>query len=177
MTKPVENHRLKAPKSLRYAVFVVSSSRYEAVVHGKSYSDETGDIAVDLIKRSGNEVTTREIVPDEREAISSKVKQSAGRVDVVLLCGGTGLHPKDLTPEVVRPLFEKEIQGFGELFRGLSYREVGPAAMLSRASAGMIHGTAVFCLPGSPKGVELALKELILPEAGHICWVAKGYKD
>jgi molybdenum cofactor biosynthesis protein B len=87
---------------------------------------------------------------------------------VVVVTGGTGIAPRDNTPEALEPLFEKTLPGFGELFRSLSFAEIGPAAMLSRASAGTIGATAVFTLPGSPAGVRLALERLILPELAHI---------
>jgi molybdenum cofactor biosynthesis protein B len=89
-------------------------------------------------------------------------------VDVVVATGGTGFSPRDLTLEAVAPLFDRPLEGFGELFRMLSYQQVGAAAMLSRAAAGLIGDRAVFLLPGSPKAVTLAMEALILPEAGHL---------
>ena len=92
----------------------------------------------------------------------------------MIFSGGTGLHPTDVTPDTVEPLLERTIPGFGELFRWLSYGQVGSAAMASRASAGVFKGSLVFLLPGSPDGVELALTELILPEAAHLVYLARG---
>ena len=89
-------------------------------------------------------------------------------VDVVVLTGGTGFSPRDITLAAVGPLLERPVEGFGELFRMLSYQQVGAAAMLSRAAAGLIEGRAVFLLPGSPKAVALAMEKLILPETGHL---------
>ncbi len=177
MEGPVEEHRRRSPRKLKYAVYVVSSSRYDAMKKGRSFSDPTGDLAVSIIESAGNEVVIRNILPDEESAIMREIERSLNEVDVILLCGGTGLHPEDVTVEAASKLFEKEINGFGELFRYLSFKEIGPAAMLSRALAGIRKGRAIFCLPGSKKGVELALKELILPEAGHIVWVARGYEE
>ncbi len=88
--------------------------------------------------------------------------------DAIVVDGGTGFSPKDVTPEAVEPLSDEELPGFGELFRLLSYEEIGAAAMLSRAIAGIAHGKPVFVLPGSPKAVELAMTKLILPEVAHL---------
>jgi molybdenum cofactor biosynthesis protein B len=89
-------------------------------------------------------------------------------IDAVVFCGGTGFSPRDLTVDAVRPFLEREVDGFGELFRALSYAEIGAAAMLSRATAGVIRGCAVFMLPGSEAGVRLAMTRLVIPELGHV---------
>jgi len=176
MESPVREHRAKSPHRLKYAVFTVSSSRYRMKKEGKNFADPTGDLAVKLIESAENLVVMREVLPDEESSIKRELEVALREADVIVLCGGTGLHPRDVTVEAASGMFEKEIQGFGELFRQLSFREIGSAAMLSRATAGVCRGKVIFCLPGSTKGVELALKELILPEAGHIVWVARGYK-
>ncbi|MFQ5553151.1 MAG: molybdenum cofactor biosynthesis protein B, partial [Thermoplasmata archaeon] len=90
------------------------------------------------------------------------------QVAVVVVSGGTGLSPTDVTIETIAPLFQKELDGFGEVFRSLSYRDIGTAAIMSRATAGVIDGVLVACLPGSPKAVRLAMEEVLLPEMGHI---------
>jgi len=90
------------------------------------------------------------------------------KVDAIITCGGTGVGPKDLTIEAVRPLLDKEIRGFGEIFRHLSYEEIGSAAVLTNALAGVAGGKAIFCIPGSPQAASLAVEKLILPEAAHI---------
>lgn len=123
----------------------------------------------ELLEAAGNNVSFYRLVPDEKNtllnAISDALDSSA---DIVITSGGTGLAPKDLTIESVTPLFEKEIPGFGELFRYKSLEDIGTSVILTRASAGVIKGKAVFCLPGSPNAVKLALSEIIIPEAGHI---------
>ncbi|MDB4982915.1 MAG: molybdenum cofactor synthesis domain protein, partial [Myxococcales bacterium] len=92
---------------------------------------------------------------------------ASGRVDAVLVTGGTGLAPRDRTPEALAPLFERRLDGFGELFRALSFQEIGAAAMLSRAEAGVVGGVLVFLMPGSPAAVRLAMRKLIAPELAH----------
>lgn len=134
-------------------------------------ADESGPAARAELERAGVLVRDVVVVPDEAEAIRSAVL--AGDVDVVLLTGGTGVGPRDVTVETVRPLFEKELPGFGELFRARSAGEVGPAAILSRATAGVVAGTVVVCAPGSPRGARLAAS-LIAPELGHLVGHVRG---
>ncbi len=177
MKSPVHEHKAKSPKRLKYAVFTVSSSRFKAMKEGAEFSDPTGDLAAKLIESAGNSVIIRKVLPDDESSIKSELERALNEADVIILCGGTGLHPEDVTVEAATEMFEKEIRGFGELFRQLSFQSIGSAAMLSRATAGICKGKAIFCLPGSTEGVELALKELILPEAGHIVWVARGYES
>jgi molybdenum cofactor biosynthesis protein B len=109
-------------------------------------------------------------VADEAAAIAGALRALLGapEVDVVVLTGGTGFSPRDVTVEAVRPLLEREIEGFGELFRALSYRQIGPRAMVSRAFGGVAGGKAVFALPGSPKAVRLGMEELVLPVVSHL---------
>jgi molybdenum cofactor biosynthesis protein B len=115
-------------------------------------------------------VAGRRIVPDERAAIGRAVQEAIDdpAVDAVILSGGTGLAPRDVTYETVRDLLAKPIDGFGELFRMLSFEEIGAAAMLSRAVGGVTARTAIFALPGSSKAVELGVTRLIAPELGHL---------
>jgi len=174
--RSVDLHRERARSKLTFAVFVVSSSRHAAKSRGEAFVDESGDLAVSLVESAGHRVVERDVLPDSLEEIAEALKRVAGKVDVVLFLGGTGPHPKDVTVEAVRPSLTKELPGFGELFRMLSYEQVGPAAFLSRATAGVADGSVVFCLPGSPDGIRLALEKLILPEAEHAVWVARGYR-
>lgn len=146
-----------------FALLTVSDSRTEA-------TDTGGQRLRQLVEAAGHRVVSSGIVRDEIEAIRAAVTaalQSDG-VDIVLLTGGTGASPRDLTPEAVSTLFDKQLPGFGELFRMLSFAEIGSAAMLSRATAGIAAGRAVFLLPGSPAALGLALERLILPEAAHL---------
>src|SRR3972149_3609626 len=105
---------------------------------------------------------------DSRLKIRSRAALASKIVDSIIITGGTGLLPYDITIESIRPFYQKEISGFGELFRKISYDKIGPAAMLTRASAGLVKGKAIFCLPGSPDAVQTALEKLILPELGHL---------
>lgn len=124
---------------------------------------------IELLKSSDFEVSGYSLLPDDEERIRQQVMDlSRSGVQALIISGGTGLAPDDVTLEAVSPLFTKHIPGFGELFRHKSYECVGTAAMLSRAEAGIIDGCLVYCLPGSPGAVELALKEMIIPEAAHI---------
>jgi len=159
----VEEHRREAADTLGFGVVTVSDSRTEA-------DDVAGGRVRELVEAAGHRVCSAVLVADEVAAVRGAARGmlAAPGIDVVVLTGGTGYAPRDLTPEAVEPLFERPILGFGELFRSLSYRHIGAAAMLSRATAGIVHQRAVFALPGSPAAVELALRELVLPEAGHL---------
>ncbi len=159
----VEEHRAYSPSALGFAVITVSDSRIEA-------TDTGGARIRELARGAGHRVERSEIVRDEAEEVLAALRRALALegVDVVVLTGGTGFSPRDHTVEAVAPRFEAEVPGFGELFRMLSHREIGAAAMLSRATAGVVGRRVVFVLPGSPKAVELAMGELILPEAGHL---------
>lgn len=159
----VEKHRSQAPGSLGFAVLTVSDSRTEE-------TDGSGRSIAKLATVAGHRMVTRSIVPDEIEAIRAALQQAllVEDVDVVVVNGGTGLSPRDVTLEAVVPLFERQVPGFGELFRMLSWQQVGAAAMLSRADAAVVGRCLVFVVPGSPKAVELAMETLILPEAAHL---------
>ena len=169
--KSHEEHRKEAEFPLKFSILTVSTSRYE----NRDQKDVTGDTAEELLRRSGNEVVERDICPDDPVMIRNAVMRMIEKSDVVVICGGTGIHPQDLTVEAVKPIFEREITGFGEIFRFLSYTEIGPAAILSRATAGVINGVVVYLLPGSPDAVRLALEKIIIPESAHVVWTARGY--
>ena len=118
-------------------------------------------------------LTHTEIIPDDTTYIENTLKKliENNTLDAILFSGGTGITPKDLTYETIEPRLEKKLAGFGEIFRYLSYKEIGSSAMLSRALAGTLKNKIIFLLPGSPNAVKLALKELILPELGHISYL------
>lgn len=149
------------PLTVTGAVITVSSTR-------KPETDASGKALIDLLSAVDIEVTHYSIVPDDRERIRSEVLMAISRANCVIVTGGTGLTPDDVTIEAVAPLLEKTIEGFGELFRLKSYEEIGTAAILSRALAGVIGGRTVFCIPGSAKAVTLAAREIIIPEIRHI---------
>jgi molybdenum cofactor biosynthesis protein B len=154
-------HRKDAPKSVRVYVLTISDSRTEA-------TDTSGDAIVDLLTTAGHDVVGRQIVRDEPVRVRDVVLAQASAVDVVITTGGTGITSRDSTYEAITSLLNKTLDGFGELFRMLSYAEIGSAAMLSRACAGAMGRTAVFSLPGSEHAVRLAVSKLILPEIGHV---------
>jgi len=171
-----EAHRERAPRRISFSVVVVSTSRYKALKAGLSPEpDITGDLICDLLTKMGHEVVSRRIAPDDVEALRAILDEEARRgIGAIIFAGGTGLSPDDVTIEAIRPLLDKEMPGFGELLRLLSYERVGPAAMLTRALAGIYKGVAVFCLPGSPDAAKLAIEELIGPEVGHVVKHARG---
>ena len=164
-------HKAKAPKKVGFAVVICSSSRFEAIKLMKQVDDPSGDLIVELLKKAGHKVVFRTLVSDDRVLIEQSVGKALGMkdVDAIVTCGGTGVSLSDITIETVKPLLRKTLPGFGELFRRLSYDEIGSAALLSRALAGIPDkGKVIFCIPGSPQAVKLCLEKLILPEAGHI---------
>jgi len=159
------HHRHAGPAAadIRVAVITVSDTR-------TLQTDESGSLAEALTVKAGFHVTRRDLVRDEPADIAARVRTlvDGQEVDAILLTGGTGVAGRDATVEALAPLFERRLEGFGELFRMLSYAEVGAAAMLSRAVAGTIGRAAVFAMPGSPAAVQLALGKLILPELRHL---------
>ena len=155
-------HHASAPRTVTVAVVTLSDSRSPA-------DDRTGDTIVALLEAAGHSVAGRELVREDPPAIRAALEAAlAGPAQAVILNGGTGIAPRDSTPEIVAPLLECELPGFGELFRQLSFREIGAAAMLSRALAGVACGKLLFALPGSKAACRLALERLILPELGHL---------
>jgi len=156
-------------------VVTVSSSRYEASSAGKGFTDESGDVAEKFIEKHGHKVRGRVLISDDADQITGALKNGLGSANVgaVLFTGGTGVSPTDVTIETVKPLLEKEIEGFGELFRSVSYDKIGFPAGLSRATAGIARGKLVLCLPGSPDGVKTALR-LFIDDIPHVVHVAAG---
>ncbi len=133
-------------------------------------TDRGGDMIVELLSAGGHMVAGRTIVPDEPDRVRDALRAAidAPDVDVAITTGGTGITQRDGTYEVVTALLDKRLDGFGELFRALSYEEIGPAAMLSRATGGLAGRTIVLSIPGSPNAVQLAMTKLIVPELGHL---------
>jgi molybdenum cofactor biosynthesis protein B len=165
---PVHEHHQHAGahKHLRLAVITASDTRTVA-------DDESGRIIRELLEAAGHVISHYEVVPDSPERIRTVVNERIAQDDAIIINGGTGIAARDSTIEAVRPLLSKELEGFGELFRMLSYQEIGPAAMLSRAVAGIAHGRIVVTLPGSPAACKLALEKLLLPELGHMAHLLK----
>ena len=154
-------------RSVSFAIITVSDTR-------KASSDSSGDAIRDLMSEVGHKLTRRAIVADDADQIQKALRECIEdrNVQAVLLTGGTGISKRDVTLEAVEHFREKDLPGFGELFRSLSYDEIGSAAMMSRSSAFVSEGKLVFCLPGSEKAVRLAVRTLIAPEIGHMVWEA-----
>ena len=157
---PMSSHHEKAI-TITGAVITVSTTRKEA-------DDTSGKTATDLFSGAGIPVSFYRIVPDQDEAIRAALDEALLKANCIVFTGGTGLTPDDRTIEAVAPQFEKVMDGFGEIFRQKSIAEVGTAVILSRATAGVIQGRAVFCIPGSTKAVRLAVEEIIIPQIRHI---------
>ena len=170
-----EKHKELAPKSLNYYVITISTSRYRKLLNKEPVVDESGDLIKDILIRNGQKVVGYDLIPDDKVKILKAFANALDRadVDVIVSTGGTGYSPTDQTVETIRPLFDRVIEGFGDLFRLYSEREIGSAAYLTKASAGIIAGKLVYLLPGSPNAVKLALEKLILPEAGHLVYLIR----
>ena len=159
-----EEHKKQAPKAVRCKIITVSDTRNQD-------TDKSGRLMIEMLEAAGHSIIDYCIVKDESEPIQAEIISGCERedIDVILTNGGTGIAKRDVTIETVQSLLEKEIVGFGELFRMLSYQEdIGSAAILSRAIAGVVRDKAVFSPPGSTGAVRLAMNRLILPEIGHI---------
>jgi molybdenum cofactor biosynthesis protein B len=159
----VAEHKAQAPRAVRCLVCTVSDSKTPE-------TDTSGRVLQELLTRAGHEVVGYQIVRDEPSQVHGVIQTACTHpaVQALLFTGGTGITSRDQTFEAIDALLEKRLPGFGELFRMLSYQEIGPAAMLSRAQAGVRAGRLVVSLPGSPAACRLALERLILPELGHL---------
>jgi molybdenum cofactor biosynthesis protein B len=164
MSSPsAHEHRASSPNVVRCAVVTVSDTRTLA-------TDTGGQGVVDRLLQAGHVVAAREIVADDPARLRPLITALAGRedVDAILLTGGTGIAARDQTHETVTALIDKPLPGYGELFRMLSYAEIGAAAMLSRATGGLVGRKVLLTMPGSPAGVAVAMEKVILPELGHL---------
>jgi molybdenum cofactor biosynthesis protein B len=171
LSESSHKHRAEAPKKLSFFVIVSSSSRYEKLKAQEDFTDVSGDLIVELIRNAGHCVVSKHVLPDDRVMLGKYVGNAIGskEVDAIIVCGGTGVSITDVTIETLRPLMIKTLPGFGELFRKLSYDDIGSAAIMTRALAGVTdQGKVIFCIPGSAQAVKLVMTKLILPETGHI---------
>ncbi|UCE37868.1 MAG: MogA/MoaB family molybdenum cofactor biosynthesis protein [Thermoplasmata archaeon] len=161
----VEEHKKHALKSINCAVITVSTTRTKE-------NDGSGKTIISLLEGNGHTVLYYEVIPDDISLISQSLEHTIEKegVQAIILNGGTGIGKSDVTIEALKPFLEKELVGFGELFRHLSYKEVDSPAILSRAIAGVSKGKIIFCLPGSTNACRLAMEKLILPELGHIVY-------
>jgi molybdopterin adenylyltransferase len=158
-----QEHREQAPDTINCAVVTVSDTRNEE-------TDKSGKIIKDSLTAAGHSIIAYAIVKDEPDQIGQLLDELASRddSDAIIFNGGTGIAPRDTTFDVIDRMLEKKLDGFGELFRWLSWYEIGPASMLSRATAGTYKNTLVFLTPGSSNAVKLAMEKLIAPEVAHM---------
>lgn len=164
MSISTQEHRAQAPDCVRCYVLTVSDTR-------TLETDKGGALIAELLEKAGHFVAERALVCDDKNAIENAVRaalQRAEEIQAIIVTGGSGASPRDVSPEALRPFLTKELPGFGEIFRMLSWHEVGAASMLSRAFAGVAERTALFVLPGSANAVRLAIEKLIAPELGHL---------
>ena len=158
-----QEHKQLSPKSISCAVIVVSDSRTEE-------NDESGKFIIQALKDSGHRVTSYCILKNDADSIYQTLDEFLYENDlqVIITSGGTGISQRDVTIETVLPALDKKMDGFGELFRSLSYREIKTGSIMSRAMAGASQGKVIICLPGSLGAVSLAMEQIILPEIGHL---------
>jgi len=158
-----KTHKAGVPKKINIAIITVSSTR-------SLTNDRSGWWISRRAKKEGHDVVVHRVVPDDAETIAQTIQEiiSKGEAQVVLLTGGTGISRKDVTVEAVQLLFTKELTAFGPLFAQLSFEQIDSAALLSRATAGLVGDTLLFCIPGSLKACKLACQALIFPELGHL---------
>lgn len=163
MSHVPDQHRAEAPQTVRCAVITVSDTR-------TLQTDASGGLIVELLTAGGHQVVQRHILRDEPGPMRTLLETLRGdpQVDVILMTGGTGLGSRDQTFETVSSLLDKTLPGYGELFRVLSFQQIGAAAMMSRAVGGLLGRKVVLTMPGSKGGVQLAMERLILPELGHL---------
>jgi molybdopterin adenylyltransferase len=160
----VHDHEKHARTNLKVGIITASDTRTPE-------TDESGGLIRTMLQDAGHSVDYYAIVPDDSEKISAALVSNLENLDAIIINGGTGITARDDTAEVVKSVLDKELEGFGELFRMLSFQEIGPAAMLSRAVAGVRHGKFVAALPGSPDACRLAMEKLLIPELGHITYL------
>jgi molybdopterin adenylyltransferase len=172
LSEAVHKHRESAPETVRVAILTISDTRTPE-------TDTGGDTAEELLVDAGQEVVERRIVRDEVAGIRNNLVDLLARsdVDAVITTGGTGISARDTTYEVVERMLEKQLDGFGELFRMLSYEDIGSAAIMSRALAGSVGSKFVASLPGSRNAVRLAVEKLLVPELAHIVFELRKHQE
>jgi molybdopterin adenylyltransferase len=172
LSESVHRHRESAPDYVRVAILTISDTRTPE-------TDTGGDTVDELLRGAGHEVAQRSIVRDEASSIRAVLEGLLARsdVDAVITTGGTGISARDKTHEVVESMLEKKLDGFGEIFRMLSYEEIGAAAILSRALAGAVGTKFIACLPGSRNAVRLAAEKLLVPELAHVVFELRKHQE
>jgi len=158
-----QEHKHKAPKSVSCAVLTISDTRTEQ-------DDESGRLIRQKLSETGHRVILHCILKNETDSIQKKIYEllKEEELQVIIAIGGTGVSRRDITVETIYPILEKKLDGFGELFRFLTYSEIGTGSIMSRAIAGVARGKVILCLPGSPEAANLAMDKIILPELGHL---------
>ena len=156
-------HKRQAPQSVNCALLTISDTRTEK-------TDESGQLLKQKLNEGGHRVISYSLLKNDASAIKERLNELLGSeaLQVIITSGGTGLGRRDLTIETALPILEKRLDGFGELFRFLSYQEIGTSSVMSRSLAGVIRGKVIICLPGSLGATRLALERIILPEIGHM---------
>jgi molybdopterin adenylyltransferase len=172
LSESVHKHRESAPETVRIAILTISDTRTRE-------TDTGGDVAEELLRDAGHEIVARRIVRDEVAGIRNNLVDllASSDVDAVVTTGGTGISARDTTYEVVERMVEKKLEGFGEIFRMLSYEEIGAAAILSRALAGAVGTKFVASLPGSRNAVRLAVEKLLVPELAHVVFELRKHQE
>ena len=168
-SQSMEEHRASAPEDISCCVITLSDSKYREFKESGEIpeSDTSGRLLVDALSRDYS-VLEYSLIPDEKDKLLYTIHEMIDKgVSVIFTTGGTGIGSRDITVETLRGIFEKELDGFGEIFRYLSFKELGAGAILSRATAGVYRGTLIFALPGSPNAVKLGI-EIVVPEIGHL---------
>jgi len=162
-----DDHHAHDKGTLGVGIVTISSTRTRE-------DDPAGDVIQAAVEDAGHDVAVRDVVRDNYDGIQNALDALVGRsdVDLVVTSGGTGVTPDDVTVEAAEPLFDKELPGFGELLRLLSYETVGTKAICTRATAGIADGVPVFCLPGSENAAKLGIEEIVVPEASHLAGLA-----
>ena len=158
-----QEHKQQAPRSVNCAVVIISDTRTEQ-------SDQSGKLIMTALKKNGHRVMSYSILKNDADSVAGKLGELLNEEDlqVIITSGGTGIGRRDITIETVLPILEKKLDGFGELFRFLTYQEIGTGSIMSRAMAGVARGKVIICLPGSAGAVDLAVERIILPEIGHL---------
>ena len=158
-----QEHKEKAPQNVNCAVLTISDSRTEE-------DDESGRLIKQKLSQNGHRLMSYSILKNEADSVKKKIYELLGQAElqVIITSGGTGASHRDITVETISPILEKKLDGFGELFRFLTYQEIATVSIMSRAIAGVVGGKVILCLPGSPGAANLAMDKIILPEIGHL---------
>ena len=163
-----KEHKQQSPKSISCSVVIISDTRTEQ-------NDESGQYITNVLKNNDHIVLSYSLLKNDADAIIKKMNDLLGQdsLEVIITSGGTGISRRDVTVETIMPFLEKKIDGFGELFRYLTYQQIRTGSIMSRAMAGTAKGKVIICLPGSLGAVNLAMENIILPEIGHMVREAK----